>query len=311
MFHLAGAVYLGWALGANDAANIFGPAVASRALRYRTAIWTAAVLVVCGAVAGGREAMSSVANVGIQSPESALVITLCAAVAMTVLIALRMPASSSQAVLGAIVGAGLARGSALDAQLATRMVSGWLLTPLLGALITFVLYSIVVLVARRQSLGGIGTTDQLIRVALWFAGGWGAYALGANNAANVTGVFVASGTLEVKHAVWLAGGSIALGIVTFGRRMMEVMGKRLVRLEPQTALVAMFGQALTVHVFAVLGTPVSSSQALAGAVLGIGLVKGVRTIDLTTLLRVVSGWFITPLAGGLLGWSMSRIFFPG
>jgi PiT family inorganic phosphate transporter len=310
MLKLAGAVYLGWALGANDVANIFGPAVASRALRYRTAIWTAALFVICGAVVGGQEAMSSVARVGSQSPMSALLVTVSAALAMTFLVVVRMPASSSQAVLGAIVGVGLARGSALDTSLALRLVSGWLLTPFLGAVLTFVLYSLLMWVLGRRSLGGLGTYDQIIRLALWCAGAWGAYALGANNAANVTGVFVASGTLRAEHAVWLAGGSIALGMVSFGRRMMEVMGKRLVRLEPQTALIAMFGQALAVHLFALQGTPVSSSQALAGAVLGIGLVKGVRTINLSMLLRVIAGWFITPLAGGLLGWAMAGILLP-
>jgi PiT family inorganic phosphate transporter len=311
MLHLAGAVYLGWALGANDAANIFGPAVASRAVRYRTAIWIASVLVLCGAVIGGQEALSSLARVGQQSAASALLVTVSAAVAMTGLIVLRMPASSSQAVLGAIIGVGLARGSSLDMTLATRLVTSWLLTPLLGAGSTFLLYSLILFLLRARSLGGLGTYDQVIRVALWIAGGWGAYALGANNAANVTGVFVASGTLPAKHAVWLAGGSMALGILTFSRRMMEVMGKKLVRLEPQTALVAMLGQALTVHFFALQGTPVSSSQALAGAVLGIGLVKGVRTINRMMLLRVVAGWFVTPLAGGLLGWGVARILFPG
>jgi PiT family inorganic phosphate transporter len=310
MLKLSGAVYLGWALGANDAANLYGPAVASRALRYRTAIWTAAVLVVCGAALGGHETLRSVARVGSQSPLSAFVVCIAAAVAMTALIAVRMPASSSQAVLGAIIGVGMARGSAIDAGLAMRLVVGWLMTPLLGALLSVVLYSLVSLLVRRRSFGGLDTYDQVVRAALWGAGAWGAYALGANNAANVTGVFVASGSLAPDAAVWVAGVSIALGIVTFGQRMMQVVGKRLVRLEPQTALIAMMGQAVAVHLFALYGMPVSSSQALAGAVLGIGVVKGVRTINPTVLLRVVSGWFVTPTAGGLLGWAVARILLP-
>jgi len=310
MVKLLGAVYLGWALGANDLANIFGPAVASRAVRYRTAIWTAAILVMLGAISGGHEALQSVAKVGAQTPMSALVVTLCAAVAMTVLILLRMPASSSQAVLGAILGVGLARGSSLDTAVVLRLVQAWVLTPLLATVLTFLMYATLTVVLKRRGLGGLETYDQLVRMALWVAGGWGAYALGANNAANVTGVFVASGLLGTTAAVWLAGGSIAFGIVTFGRRMMLVMGRRLVRLEPQTALIAMLGQAMTVHLFAVQGTPVSSSQALAGAVLGIGLVKGVRTIHSRTLIRVLLGWVITPLAGGLLGWLLARIILP-
>lgn len=311
MLKLGGAVYLGWALGANDAANIFGPAVASRAVRYRTAIWTAALLVLCGATLGGHEALQSVARVGSQSSTSALVVSLAAAVAMTALILLRMPASSSQAVLGAIVGVGLARGSSVDSGLVVRLVVGWLLTPVLGAVLSFLFYSLVSLVLRRRSLGGLETYDQVVRMALWIAGAWGAYALGANNAANVTGVFVASGLLTPTAGVWVAGASIALGILTFGRRMMEVVGGRLVRLEPQTALIATLGQALAVHLFALQGLPVSSSQALAGAVLGIGIVKGVRTINPSVLLRVVSGWFVTPAAGGLLGWSVARMVLPG
>jgi len=282
MVKLLGAVYLGWALGANDLANIFGPAVASRAVRYRTAIWTAAILVMLGAISGGHEALQSVAKVGAQTPMSALVVTLCAAVAMTVLILLRMPASSSQAVLGAILGVGLARGSSLDTAVVLRLVQAWVLTPLLATVLTFLMYATLTVVLKRRGLGGLETYDQLVRMAL----------------------------LGTTAAVWLAGGSIAFGIVTFGRRMMLVMGRRLVRLEPQTALIAMLGQAMTVHLFAVQGTPVSSSQALAGAVLGIGLVKGVRTIHSRTLIRVLLGWVITPLAGGLLGWLLARIILP-
>ncbi|NIW24203.1 MAG: inorganic phosphate transporter, partial [Gammaproteobacteria bacterium] len=64
MAKLLGAVFLGWALGANDAANVFGPAVMSRAVRYRRAVITAAILVVLGAVLGGRRALETIGGLG-------------------------------------------------------------------------------------------------------------------------------------------------------------------------------------------------------------------------------------------------------
>ena len=92
--------------------------------------------------------------------------------------------------------------------------------------------------------------------------------------------------------------------------MVDVMGRDLVQLDPPTALVATTAQALAVHAFALRGMPVSSSQALAGGVLGIGLAKGVRTIDAGTLLQVLAGWLATPLAAGLLGWLAVHVFGP-
>jgi PiT family inorganic phosphate transporter len=307
---LLGAVLVGWALGANDAANLFGPAVSTRAISYRTSVITAAICVVLGAWLGGARALGAVGALGAQTVHSALLVSVSAACAMSILLVLRLPASSSQAVVGAIVGVGVARGSGFDAAGLARLASGWLLTPVCAALVSLVLYGILSWIARRRPPRGLVNLDRSIQLLLYVAGAWGAYALGANNAANVTGVFVASGLVTTPVAALIAGVSIALGILTFGRRMVDLMGRDLVQLDPPTALVAMLAQALTVHAFALRGMPVSSSQALAGGVLGIGLAKGVRTIDAGTLLQVLSGWLATPLAAGLLGWLAVHVFGP-
>ena len=59
-----------------------------------------------------------------------------------------------------------------------------------------------------------------------------------------------------------------------------------------------------------IGSTGSVCGAVVGAVMGIGLVKGVRTIHTRTMLRVLMGWFITPLAGGFLGWLLARVVLP-
>ena len=75
---------------------------------------------------------------------------------------------------------------------------------------------------------------------------------------------------------------------------METVGRKLVRLDPFSALVVVLTEGLTVHFYTVLGVPVSTSQAVIGAVLGIGIIKGAQTIKRKTLYGIFTGWFLTP-----------------
>jgi PiT family inorganic phosphate transporter len=70
--------------------------------------------------------------------------------------------------------------------------------------------------------------------------------------------------------------------------------KKTVRLDPFSALVVVLSECLTVHFYTLVGVPVSTSQAVIGAVLGIGLVKGISTVSQRTLANILMGWFLTP-----------------
>ncbi len=72
----------------------------------------------------------------------------------------------------------------------------------------------------------------------------------------------------------------------------------MVRLDGFSALAATLAAAVTVHVYAGLGVPVSTSQAIVGSVLGIGILKGVRTVNRRTLWRILFGWITTPVIPG-------------
>jgi PiT family inorganic phosphate transporter len=142
--------------------------------------------------------------------------------------------------------------------------------------------------------------DILLRIALIVAGSYAAYALGANNVANVTAVFVGAGQISVFAATVIGGLSIALGILTFSQSVMETIGKKLVRLDPFSALIVVFAEAITVHFFTFVGVPVSTSQAVIGAVLGVGVVKGASTVSRRTLTSIFIGWFLTPAVACIL-----------
>jgi PiT family inorganic phosphate transporter len=289
---------MGWSLGANDAANLFGPMVGSGAMRFWTAAILASIFVLVGAMTVGGGCFATYDAIGTQTLLSAFLVTLAAGLTVTLMTILGLPVSSTQAVVGAILGAGLLTGGVSFAPL-TKIGLSWILTPIGGLVAAYIPYKLLVLFPRALP-SRLVQRAGVIRVGLILVTCYSAYALGANNVANVTGVYVSSGFLSPTLGALIGAVSIALGILTFSRRVIETVGNDLVQLDAVTALIAILAEAITLNVYTVIGVPVSASQAVVGAVLGIGLVKGVKTIDGRVLLRVLFGWVGTPAIAGLL-----------
>jgi PiT family inorganic phosphate transporter len=150
--------------------------------------------------------------------------------------------------------------------------------------------------------------NLLIKVALIFAGCYGAYSLGANNVANVTGVYVGSGLLTPFEAALIGSLSIASGVLTYSKKVMDTIGKKIVELDGFSAFIAEFSAAVTVHIFTQIGVPVSTSQAIVGGVTGVGLMKGVKTVKRRTLVEIAIGWLSTPLSSGVIAYYMMKIY---
>ncbi|MBN1696141.1 MAG: inorganic phosphate transporter [Spirochaetales bacterium] len=85
---------------------------------------------------------------------------------------------------------------------------------------------------------------------------------------------------------------------------MITIGKKLVKLDPYSGLVAVLSESVIIHIYAIIGVPVSSSQAIVGAVPGIGVLKGVQTIHFRVLFGIVFGWLGTPLIAGFLSYGI-------
>jgi PiT family inorganic phosphate transporter len=292
MFSLLGGVFLGWSLGANDAANCFGSAVASRMVRYWTAAVLCAVFVLVGALLEGQAGIETLSGLTSIDLEQAVVITVAAGLTVTIMTVFGLPVSTSQAAVGAILGIGFFNQE-INVTGLGKVVACWFGTPTGAVLVALVLYKALALIYNRLRLS-LFQADMLLRAALVAAGSYAAYALGANNVANVTAVFVGAGTLTVFAAALIGGLSIAFGVVTYSRGVMETVGRKLVRLDPFSALVVVLAEGLTVHFYTLLGVPVSTSQAVIGAVLGIGIIKGAQTIKRKTLYGIFTGWFLTP-----------------
>lgn len=292
MLSLLGGIFLGWSLGANDASNAFGSAVSSRMVKFWTAAILASIFVVLGALLEGQAGIETLQGLTQLTLKKAVVSSIAAAVTVTIMTLLGLPVSTSQAAVGAILGIGFLNRQLNIAGLG-KVVACWFGTPIGGMLIAIVAYKILAALYNSSRID-LFKSDILLRISLIIAGSYAAYALGANNVANVTAVFVGAGKLSVLGAVLVGGLSIAFGILTFSRGVMETVGRKLVRLDPFSALIVVLAEAITVHLYTYAGVPVSTSQAVIGAVLGIGLVKGISTVSRRTLMNILIGWFLTP-----------------
>lgn len=298
-----GGTLLGWSLGANDAANVFGTAVSARIVAWRHAAVLCSIFLITGAILQGSEGIETLRSIAGSDTANAGLAALTAALTVTFMTLLRLPVSTSQAVVGALAGFGIAHGN-VDLSGLGKVIICWIGTPLGAMVLSYLLYVAVkwLLHLGRPSLFAM---DHILRWGLVVCGCYGAYALGANNVANVASFFVGPGQLSPRLASAAGGLCIALGVLTLSRGVMLTVGKGITPLDGYSALIVVLAQAITVHIYALIGVPVSTSQAIIGAVLGIGLRKGVQIINVPLLIRVFAGWLSTPVLAGFLAWLLA------
>lgn len=321
IFFLSSGLFLGWSLGANDAANVFGTAIGSKMVKFRTAAIITGIFVILGAGISGGGTSHTLGTLGsVNELAGAFIVALSAALTVAWMTLLHLPVSTSQAIVGAIIGWNFFSSSLTDVNSLSKIVMSWITSPILAGVFAFILYMIFRFVLRRVRIHLL-MLDLYNRIGLIIVGAFGAYSLGANNIANVMGVFVPVtpfrnietifGNLSGSQQLFILGGvAIAAGVFTYSHRVMKTVGQGIVYLTPLTALIVVLASSLVLFLFASQNlesfltsrglpafplVPVSSSQAVIGALIGIGLTKGARTINYRLLGRVASGWITTPI----------------
>jgi len=326
LIFLSSGLFLGWSLGANDAANVFVTAVGSKMIRFRNAALIASIFVILGAVFQGQGTSDTLSSLNaVDALAGGFTVALCSALTVYWMTRYALPVSSSQAIVGAIIGWSFFVDKPADYTVLTKIVGTWVSGPILGLIFAALLFTGLRYLLRKLKIHVI-KLDSYIRYSLVIAGAFGAYSLGANNIANVVGVFISSApellldfglfTLNGQQLFFLAGGlAIAAGIITYSKRVMLTVGNGILALTPEAAIVVVLSQALVLFVFSSTSlsnalisiglppiplVPVSSTQVVVGSVIGIGLIKGVREIKLQALGGIALGWVLTPVIAGIL-----------
>jgi phosphate/sulfate permease/DNA-binding CsgD family transcriptional regulator len=318
---LTSGLFLGWTLGANDAANVFGSAVGSKMIKFKQAAIIASVFVIIGAVVQGAGASHTLGKLGsISAIGGAFSVAFASGLTVFYMTKLGLPVSSTQAIVGAIIGWNLYTGQPTDTHALTTIVMTWISGPILGGLFAVVLYIMLRAYLKRVKLH-ILKLDTYLRNGLIIAGAFGSYSLGANNIANVVGVFVPSApgivlnfgliSIDGVQLLFLLGGlAIAAGIITYSKKVMMTVGDDLMKLSAESSLVVVLAHSLVLFVFSssqlsdllfTMGlpripmVPVSSSQAIVGSIIGIGLLKGGNNIKYNVLGSISLAWIMTPI----------------
>ena len=309
VFLLLASFYVGWNIGANDTANCIGPSVGSGIIHYRQAVILAAAFTLLGALLQGHTVVENVGKGIITErgiPRQAILVALLSSGFLVTLATIwGVPVSTGQVIVGAIAGIGLALNADLSGRELLRIVACWVVCPILTMIMSFLGYKLFAAILSRVKNRRF--VYALTRYLMIISSCYVAYSFGANNVGKATGLVANLGTIDTTWLTVLGGAAIAVGVLTFGKRVTMTVGKSITPLNLPGAMSTQFSAAFGIHAFAMLGVPVSTSQAIVGAVLGVGLTKGMRAVSKRTLFHIAVGWVATPVLSGLVAFLVCRI----
>ena len=189
-----------------------------------------------------------------------------------------------------------------------------------SAIAALVFTGIFYIFSRARLSNTSGSQESQFAYLMVFTSCAVAFAHGSNDVANAIGPLAAihqatnqilGNAVSPDTPLWilfLGAAGIVIGLATLGYRVMKTIGEKIVKLTPSKGFAAQLAAALTVVLASQLDMPVSTTHTLVGAVIGIGLVEGISTINVKSVNSIFLSWVITLPAGALLSIIFLEIF---
>ncbi|HJU12298.1 MAG TPA: inorganic phosphate transporter [Candidatus Binataceae bacterium] len=293
-----------WSMGAHYTGACMGMPYATRSIRLWPALAVMAVFVLIGASFLSCRVLATVGDkllgIGRLPLDVASVIIAAAFILTTIYNHLKIPTSTIQILVFSFIGAGLALHITIEWITIGRLVVVWIAAPFAALALGFALTRFFDLVT---------IPNQVVQAVGWLlvlAGCLASLTMGANDVSNATGVFLATRLSGVAIAGAVGGVGLALGVLTWGRPLLERVAFEIVQLDLPMASAAQLIQGLVV-LSAVLGFGdfTSMNQALVGAMAGTGFARGVETVRWRTLNSILKGWLWGPASGFILAYLLA------
>lgn len=301
------ALAFAWSMGAHYTGACMGMPHATGSIALRPALWTMAPLTLIGAAFLSHRVLENVGHdilaAGRLDVAPAIAVIAAAFLLTTIFTQRRIPTSTIQIFIFCIIGAGAALGLAIRWRTVIELAVLWVAAPFvafaLGYLFTK-LFDAIPGFARSGTAGAIGG-------ALIVVGGAASLAMGANDVSNATAVFLSTGLTGPLAAGLVGGIGLAVGVLTWGRPLLERVAFDIVKLDLAMATAAQLVQAIIVLTAAFFGYFTSMNQALVGAMAGAGFARGRDTIEMPVVFGILRGWIIGPAAGAVVGFLFAEI----
>jgi PiT family inorganic phosphate transporter len=307
----AAALVFDFVNGFHDAANSIATVVTTRVLSPRAAVAWAAFFNFVAAFAFGTGVALTVGK-GVVAPESVTVPVIFAGLVGAIVWNLitwwmGLPSSSSHALIGGLAGAVIAfKGASLLNMEKLLVIAAFIfIAPVIGLLLGVVNQAIVLLLIRKNaskaSMTRLFKRLQLLSAAIY------SYSHGTNDAQKTMGILlallVAGGYLHPDadvpvYVIFLCHAVIAAGTMLGGFRIVRTMGTRLTKLDTMHGFCAETGGGVTIMAVSHLGIPVSTTHTITGAIAGVGLTSGIKSVRWLVAARILWAWLLTiPMSG--------------
>jgi len=299
--------------GLHDAANSIATIVSTRVLRPRYAVIWAAVFNFLAFLVFGLHVAKTV-GAGIVSldivTDRVIFGALTGAIAWNVITWLAgIPSSSSHALVGGLVGAGLAKAGlkAIVWGGVGKTAAGIVVSPFFGFILALLLVLLVSWIFVRSRPAAV---DKLFRRMQFVSASLYSLGHGGNDAQKTMGIiavllFAHAGGHGAFHVpLWVVLAcqtAMALGTLAGGWRIVHTMGSKITRLSPMQGFCAETGGAITLFTATYLGVPVSTTHTITGAIIGVGAARRTSAVRWGVARGIVFAWIVTMPMAGLIG----------
>jgi len=293
-------------IGAHYTGACMGMPYAAGAIRPWHALLLMAPLALMGAALASGQVESTVGHGILGGGTVALGVALAIVVTALALTSAynfaTVPTSTIQILVFSAVGVGLAAGLPVHWSTIGTLVVLWASAPFaafgLGYLFVRVADRYRPLATHRTSLARSAV------LGLVGVGAAASFAMGANDVSNASGALVMTGLFGLVAAGLIGGAGLALGVLTWGRPLLQRVAFDLVELDPRMATASQLAQSTVILVSVAFGLFTSMNQALVGAMIGAGVARKRSTVLWKPIRSILIGWSVGPISGISLGYAL-------